>query len=450
MNPSIQVLIIGYVWPEPRSSAAGAQMLQLIELCLAQQWAVTFASPAQPGAQRADLSILGVTEQSIALNCSSFDTWVHALQPALVIFDRFMMEEQFGWRVAEQCPQALRVLATADLHSLREARQQQLREWLREGGAATGLLVPSVTPAYLYAFMATLDVTQREIAAIFRSDITLLVSDFEIELLTQYFQVPSFLLAYCPLLPDAPDTAAWRSFAERANFISIGNFLHAPNWDAALLLKEAVWPLIRAQLPAAQLFVYGAYTPQKAVNLHNPAQGFNVMGWAADAFTVMHSARVCLAPLRFGAGIKGKLIDAMLCGTASVTTSIGVEGMGANDPVEMNKPVWSGAVTDSAQAFADAAVQLHENAASWQRAQQQGLLILQQRFDKAVFGAALIERLQQALEHRERNRRNNFIGAMLQHHQHKSTHYMARWIEAKNIEAKNNKGTNVEKSPTVS
>src|SRR5690606_30647253 len=261
---------------------------------LAQQWDVTFASPAQPGAQRADLSLLGVTEHSIALNCSSFDTWVQTLQPAIVIFDRFMMEEQFGWRVAEQCPQALRVLATADLHSLRETRQRQLREWLRGDGAANGLLAPTVSSTDLYAHMAALDVTQREIAAIFRSDITLLISDFEIELLTRYFQVPAFLLAHCPLLPDTPDTATWPSFDERANFISIGNFLHAPNWDAVLLLKETVWPLIRAQLPRAQLLVYGAYTPQKAVNLHNPAQGFNVMGWAADAPAVMRGARVCL------------------------------------------------------------------------------------------------------------------------------------------------------------
>ena len=432
MNSSTQVLIIGYVWPEPRSSAAGAYMLQLIELCLAQQWVVTFASPAQPGEQRADLKALGVIERNITLNCSSFDSWVHALQPNIVIFDRFMMEEQFGWRVAEQCPEALRVLASVDLHSLREARQQQLREWLREDQSANGLLAPQLTPADLYACMVALDVTQREIAAIFRSDLTLLVSDFEIELLTQYFQVPPFLLTHCPLLPELPDKNAWPSFDERANFISIGNFLHAPNWDAVLLLKETLWPLIRARLPKAQLFVYGAYPPQKATNLHNPAQGFNVMGWAADALTVMRSARVCLAPLRFGAGIKGKLIDAMICGTASVTTSIGAEGMSITDSAQPHELIWNGAVTDTAQDFADAAVQLHENATAWQHAQQQGLQILQQRFDKAKFGMALIDRLQQACEHLERNRRNNFIGTMLQHHQHKSTQYMARWIEAKN------------------
>ncbi len=434
---STRVLIIGYVWPEPRSSAAGSQMLQLIEQCLLQHWTITFASPAQPGVQRADLSVLGVAEQAIALNCSSFDSWVCELQPDIVIFDRFMMEEQFGWRIAEQCPQALRVLASSDLHCLREARQQQLRLALREERLGDGQLLPKPSPTELYAGMAALDITQREIAAIFRSDLTLLVSEFEIELLMQHFQVPEFLLAYCPLLPEQPHIAAWPIFTERAHFISIGNFLHAPNWDAVLLLKETLWPLLRARLPQAQLHVYGAYPPQKALELHNPAQGFYVLGWAEDALAVMRNARVCLAPLRFGAGIKGKLIDAMLSGTPSVTTTIGAESMRICDSADGSESVWSGVVADTAQDFVDAAVQLYENATQWQRAQQHGLRILQQRFDKQRFGAALIERLQQALAQLESNRRANFIGAMLQHHQHKSTHYMARWIEAKNIEAKN-------------
>jgi hypothetical protein len=98
-------------------------MLQIIEQLLMHGYAVTFASAAMPGDTRADLVALGVAEQAITLNCSSFDTWVHALDPDIVVFDRFMTEEQFGWRVEENCPNALRVLETSDLHCLREARQ---------------------------------------------------------------------------------------------------------------------------------------------------------------------------------------------------------------------------------------------------------------------------------------------------------------------------------------
>jgi hypothetical protein len=97
-----------------------------------------------------------------------------------------------------------------------------------------------------------------------------------------------------------------------------------------------------------------------------------------------------------------------------------------------NQIVWGGAMADQAQAFADAAVQLHEDPALWQLAQQRGLNILHQRFDKDRFDGALITRLQRCRAHLAQHRRSNFIGAMLQHHMHKSTHYMARWIEAKN------------------
>ncbi|HSB96347.1 MAG TPA: glycosyltransferase [Spongiibacteraceae bacterium] len=435
MNGSIKVLIIGYVWPEPRSSAAGSHMLQIIEQCTAQHWQITFASPSTPGQQRADLSALGVAEKTIALNCSSFDNWVCELQPDIVIFDRFMMEEQFGWRVAEQCPQALRVLESADLHCLRAARQRHLQQGLRTDAERYMQTVPSRSLAALYTDMAGQDIAQREIAAIFRCDLTLLLSDVEMELLIQHFRVPNYLLHYCPFLLDAPTIEQWPAFSEREHFISIGNFLHEPNWDAVLWLKQTLWPMIRARLPRAQLFVYGAYPSPKVSALHNPAQGFNVLGWVEDALAAMQRARICLAPLRFGAGIKGKLVDAMLSGTPSVTTSIGAESMTINAE---QSTLWSGAIADDAQGMVDAAIRLHESASDWRVAQQSGLTILRQRFDKQRFGAALVERLQAGREQLEQNRRNNFVGAMLQHHMHKSTHYMARWIEAKNsIEANN-------------
>src|SRR6218665_419081 len=114
------LLVIGYVWPEPRSSAAGGHMMQLLDCFLQRGWQITFATPAKEGEHKADLAALGIGEQAIELNNASFDTFVHALNPAVVLFDRFMMEEQFGWRVEQQCPQALRVLETSDLQSLRD------------------------------------------------------------------------------------------------------------------------------------------------------------------------------------------------------------------------------------------------------------------------------------------------------------------------------------------
>lgn len=404
-----KVLVIGYVWPEPNSSAAGSHMLSLLTLFLAQGWHLTFASPAQLGEHKVDLSELGISEQSIALNCPSFDSFISELNPDLVLFDRFMLEEQFGWRVARQCPDAIRILDTEDLHFLRNARHtahKQGRELLDSDLKS--------------------ELAQREVAAIFRSDLSLIISDFELNLLTESFSVPKDILQHCPFMLDlAHLKKETPAYTQRQHFISIGNFRHAPNWDAVLWLKQEIWPLIRKQLPQAELHIYGAYPPPKATQLHQPKDGFLVKGWAEDARQVMKQARVCIAPLRFGAGIKGKLAEAMLCGTPNVTTSIGIEGMHFGLP-------WPGKVADSAEHIARAAVELYQGQDSWREHQKHGYDLLGQNFDRKRLAPLLLERILRLKEELAAHRSNNFIGSMLRHHQHASTKYMAQWIEAKN------------------
>lgn len=424
-SPATKVLVIGYVWPEPRSSAASGHVMQILDTFLQQGWDITFSSPAGPGEHKADLTALGIREVPIELNNSSFDSFISELAPDIVLFDQFMMEEQFGWRVEKQCPNALRVLETSDLQSLRHARHHRLKEHLKDdpdNQDFSALFAPALREEF--ELMADTDLAKREIAALYRCDLNLMISEVEIQLLVEQFQVPGDLLHWCPLMLEPP-RGSFIPFEERAHFLSIGNFRHAPNWDAVLWMKTAVWPLIRQQLPGAQLHIYGAYTPPKATALHNAAQGFHVMNWAEDALQVMAQARVCLAPLRFGAGIKGKLVDAMLCGTPNVTTPIGAEGMcGALS--------WPGEVALSAQALADAAVALHEDQQRWTDAQQAGVALLNARYRQADHGPALIARLQHCRDNLSALRRANFTGSMLRHHLHKSTQYMAQWIEAKN------------------
>lgn len=421
---STRLLIIGYVWPEPRSSAASGHMMQLIQCFLEQDWQITFASPATEGEHRADLLGLGIREVHIALNDSSFDVFVSELQPDVVLFDQFMIEEQFGWRVEQQCPDALRILETSDFQSLRHARHQLLKDLLNSDCAEAGPCSADVSAPQLFRRIASSDLAQREIASLYRCDLNLMTSDVEIALLSGSFGLPAALLHWCPLMIDgAPDS--FRPFAERAHFLSIGNFRHSPNWDAVLWMKTAIWPLIRQQLPDAQLHIYGAYTPPKASALHNASQGFHVKHWAEDALEVMSNARVCLAPLRFGAGIKGKLMDAMLCGTPSVTTPVGAEAMSCGLP-------WPGIIADNPAEIAGAAVRLYQDQNLWLDAQQAGQALLQARFQHRQHCASLIERIDTLRNELAEHRLANFTGAMLRHHHHKSTKYMAQWIEAKN------------------
>ena len=431
MSHITKVLVLGYVWPEPNSSAAGRHMLSLLKSFLAADWHLTFASPALQGEHKIDLNRLGIEEKNIALNCSSFDDFILELQPDVVLFDRFMLEEQFGWRVAQHCPQALRILDTEDLHSLRQVRHLALKQQ-RELNTAD----------------LNSDLAKREIAAIYRCDLSLVISEYEYQLLQQHYQVPSEILLHCPFMLDLNSQVHPNlEFEQRQHFISIGNFRHEPNWDAVLWLKQTIWPLIRKQLPKAEMHIYGAYPPPKATQLHNVQQGFLLKGWASDAEQVMTQARVCLAPLRFGAGLKGKLVEAMLCGTPSVTTSIGSEGMGLatslvaiNDNSNNETLNWPGRMVEFsvdkqdavAELIAQQAITLYTDKNLWQQSQQLGYQWLSHHFDQVPLRQRLLHRIKHIVASLETHRANNFIGQMLQHHQFKSTQYMAQWIEAKN------------------
>ena len=406
-----KLLIIGTVFPEPNSSAAGSRMLQLIELFQQQDWEITFASAAAESEFAVNLSEIGVNQVSIELNSSSFNDFVRELNPQMVLFDRFMTEEQFGWRVADTCPNALRVLDTEDLHCLRHARHQALKE--NREFTSSDLLNEHA---------------KREIASIYRCDLSLIISEFEMELLKTVFKVDEALLHYLPFMLEPISEAeqkAWLSFDERQHFVTIGNFLHPPNWDAVQYLKTDIWPLIRKQLPVVEMHVYGAYTSEKAKQLHSKKDGFLILGRAENAKEVIGKAKVLLAPLRFGAGLKGKLVEAMQCGTPSVTTSIGAEAMHGNLS-------WSGTIADSPEDFAQAAVDLYTDKPAWEIAQQNGFDIINQIYPKEKLGTEFIQRIAALQANLENHRQQNFTGSMLMHHSMRSTEFMSRWIEAKN------------------
>jgi len=383
-------------------------MMSILRLFKAQGWQVEFATPAQESEHAINLESEGISSKSIALNCDSFDIYIKAYQPNIVLFDRFMMEEQFGWRVEKNCPNALKILDTEDLQCLRNARHQAHKA------------VREMTQEDLYS-----DIAKREIAAILRSDISLIISSYEMKLLIETFKVDASLLHHLPFmvnLTKCPKTT--KSFTERQHFMTIGNFRHAPNWDVVLYLQQ-IWPLIRKRLPQTELHIYGSYPPPKATALHNPKTGFHIKGWAEDAFEVMDASRICLAPIRFGAGIKGKLLDAMMMQTPSITTSMGSEGMYKDE-------AWGGAVADDIEAFVEAAVKLYTDEETWVEAQKNGTALLHAHYDAKKLGVSLIEKILTTKENLTQHRLNNFTGAMLKHHSMMSTKYMSQWIAVKN------------------
>lgn len=403
------LLIIGLVWPEPGSSAAGTRMLQLIALFQGQGYRIVFASAAQESDFSYNLEAIGVISLKIELNSASFDLAIKELNPEIVLFDRYVTEEQFGWRVHENCPDALRILDTEDLHCLRLARQNAVKK----------------DKIFQLSDVLSEPVAKREIASILRCDLSLIISEFEIHVLTALFKIEVSLLHYLPLFYDTPAANQVPAFEDRKDFVFIGNFLHAPNWDAVKQLKEKIWPQISRQLPEAVLHIYGAYPPQKALELHNSKENFLVHGRALSAEEVIRKARVLLAPLRFGAGLKGKLLEAMQSGTPSITTAIGSEGIKEADG-------WNGFVADDFEEFAAKSVVLYQDETLWNTLQEKGFAILKNRFNVHSFEEVFDYKLTFILSDISTHRKQNFMGSLLWHHTVLSTKYMSRWIEEKN------------------
>ena len=403
------LLIIGQTFPEPTTTAAGGRMLQLIEMFTSHGYGITFASSASSSEKSFNLNSIGVTTQQISINDSSFDDFVRQLNPTLVLFDRFVTEEQFAWRVTQSCPKALKILDTEDLHFLRKARQQSLKD------------ATDVKDANLFT-----ETAKREIASILRCDLSLIISEFEMKLLTDTFAVSKEILYYLPfMVTKLPDSSNFPGFEQRANFMTIGNLLHGPNVDSVLYLKKEIWPLIKKQLPQAQLYIYGNYAPQHILELHNQKQGFYIMGWADSVAHVMQKARVCLAPLRFGAGLKGKLLDAMLYGTPGVTTSIGAEGMYGDLPMP-------GVIADTPESFAELSVAIYSDKIKWQQNAQRGIEIIKARYNGKAIAKDFITRLDALKINLKLHRQAHFIGQILQHQSLQASKYLSKWIEEKN------------------
>jgi glycosyltransferase involved in cell wall biosynthesis len=408
----IHVVFILYVWPEPDSSAAGSRTLGLINACLSENWNVSLISAAE----KSDYSYQFKQHNNKFLKCYQtklndciFDELIKSMEIDIVIYDRFIMEEQFSWRLEQFHPQALKVLDTSDLHFVRRAREKSVKK----------------NQAVNYYSSDC----YREIAAIYRSDTSLIISPVELQILTDEFQVDTNLLHYLPFMLEKI-TFSKSSFEQRKNFIMIGNFLHKPNYDAVLWCIKDIWPKIFSLLPSAQLHVYGAYMPEHMHQWHAPKKGILIKGRANNLNSLFQDYLINLVPLRFGAGIKGKIADGFCAGTPCITTNIGAEGM-------CQPSNFGGLIKDDADDIAESSVKLYQNQDDWYQLQNRGYQCINDRHQKNNRQQQFILHLKKLLANLEKHRQRNFIGSMLKHHFHQSSHYMSKWIEEKNRACKN-------------
>ncbi|SDB24421.1 Glycosyl transferases group 1 [Flavobacteriaceae bacterium MAR_2010_188] len=403
------ILFIGFVWPEPKSSAAGLRMMQLIHFFLDRDYEITFASTASKTELSENLESLGISEVSIKLNDAEFDDFISQLNPEIVLFDRFMTEEQFGWRVKEKCPNSVLILDTEDLHFLRKARELQHKNNVEDVDLSN-------------------EFAKREIASIYRCDLSLIISEYELQLLKVDFKIDASLLLYLPYLLEEiteKERSTLPGFNSRKDFVVIGNFRHLPNFDAVNYLKSEIWPRIKKELPEVEVHIYGSYCNKAILSLTDKKLGFIIKGFAESVDSVMKDARLSLAAVRFGAGLKGKVMDSFKNGTPCVMTTIAAEGIFEN---------FEGFsfIQDEPEKFAAEAIDLYNNPEKWKNQHSNGFEIIKEKFNKDAYSDSFAKTIENLLKNLPTHRKKNFIGSMLQHHTLQSTKYLSKWIEEKN------------------
>ena len=254
-------------------------------------------------------------------------------------------------------PNALVVFDTHDLHFLREERLAAL-EGSRAATAAAG------------------SSREAELALIRKADATLVVSPVEKDLLQQL--VPESRVMVLSNMHELKPPG--RPFAEREGLVFIGGFRHPPNTDAVLWYAREILPRVRDKLPGVKTYIVGSDVPPTITKL--AARDFVITGYVPDIAPYFTTCRVSISPLRYGAGVKGKINLAMSYGVPVVATTSSIEGMYLTAGVD----VLTG---DDPDAFADAVVRVYNDEQLWRALAEGGRENVRSHFSHEVAREAI-------------------------------------------------------------
>ncbi|MGO1119925.1 glycosyltransferase [Rhodovibrionaceae bacterium A322] len=250
--------------------------------------------------------------------------------------------------VRKHQPKARVVFDTTDLHYLREERQAEL--------LGDGALKDKAA-----------ETKARELSLMRQADATILVSEFERALINE--EQPGTQIEVISLALEQPGSKT--AFGKRKDICFIGGYQHTPNVDAAAYLVEEIWPLIKAKLPRAKCYLVGSNPPDEVQDL--ASDDVIVTGYVEDLGDYLDRVKLTVVPLRYGAGVKGKIGSSLSYGVPCVSSPIGVEGMGLVDGENI-------AVAEAPEAFADKVIELYKDQKLWSRLSEAGLAFAEAEF----------------------------------------------------------------------
>ena len=340
-----QVLIVDAMTPRPDHDSGSLRLVNLMRLLREEGMHVVFLpfDRRDDGDYTLSLQAIGV-ETWHAPHARHLPAWLaeHGLRFDVVVLCRHYVASALLPLLARHAPRARLVFDTVDLHYLRERRGAEMNK----------------DEAMLRASETT---RSSELAVMARADITLVVSNVEREWLAH--EAPGRVVEVLSNLHQVVGPGA--DFAQRKDLVFVGGFRHPPNVDAAVWFAREVLPVIRARLPEVVFHCIGS-DPSEAVLALSALEGVVVHGHVPDLVPAMEGMRISVAPLRYGAGVKGKVNLSMAHGQPVVATTCAVEGMHLEDGRDV-------LVADDAQAFADAVLRLYQDEELWNRLARNGL-----------------------------------------------------------------------------
>lgn len=333
-----RALVIDAVTPAPDQDSGSMRMFAMLKLLVDMGFRTSFMPEnlAWAGRHSSALEQAGI-EVLTAPWLNDPEDWLseHGDGLDLVIVSRHYVLSPLVRLIRALCPNARLVFDTVDLHFLREQREAEL------AGTQAAARAAERTRA-------------EELALVAEADATLVVSEFERELLTEL--APGRPVSVVSNIHSLQDPG--KPFEQRHGLVFVGGFQHPPNLDAAEWLIDEILPRVIDRLPEVQLHLIGSKMPDSVK--HRRAPGLCVHGFVADLEPFLAGCRISVAPLRFGAGVKGKVNQAMSHGLPVVATSCAAEGMYTVDGHDV-------LLADDAQTFAERVVALYRDRTLWQR-----------------------------------------------------------------------------------
>ena len=365
-----RILVADYRIPRPDISAGEKATFGLIADLRAIGFEVTFVPTDMTDAPpyRKALEALGVSVVTGESGYSSGGSYIRSegARFGVFYFIRVDVAEALIQSARLVAPDARMIFHAPDLYFLRESRGAEL----------------SGDPAEMEAANRT---RAREAAIMQASDHVVLVSPAEIPFLTGI--VPRSRISVFPALYSSV-VARPAGHAARRHIFFLGGFGHSPNVDSVNWFVKKVWPAVHARLPGVEFHILGAGASADVIALEEQP-GVRFVGYVQDLDPILAGYRLSVAPLLYGAGIKGKLGAAMGAGVPCVSTTIGAEGMGIVDGVHAM-------VRDDPEGFAEAVVSLYGDAVLWQNISEYGQRLVEDRFGDAANRSAFCRVLDEA------------------------------------------------------